>query len=774
MITYNSILKNLKRFNVDHKEKIVNLTNYETYDDLISDSNNFTGLYDYDITDPYWLISDFDDETWYINVNSREDKEIIWKNIILSDESRLTDKKNSRLLLFLKHLIIAPNHALTNGGSILKNSSIRSNINASIQLINILLTHDNLIKVCNDSLDNINTDFIMSILLRYCNSGYYGAINFQEKLYSFSENLNVSEEFQSYYSFKKKFPHLTNINKKNNVINENMTFLAYKLYCNGYYSTDGSTIKSKKLFNDVFNKCIIDTGSYSRTGVLNYLKLKRQRGTREYLSINDYDDQDGFSQQSLQSIINVINYIPLSSTYSGFNSNIIDSSEITIERLATLHSFKTRNRVFTLPPDFVLKSMKKAFELNISNKFDSSALWNKNLIEPGEPVLLIDLLFDSIIKFHEVTSNLDKNSTKYRKLMKSCDFISHQLKELGFDQFFRPKKNELTVGESQRECKYVVEYYKVLLGSILVLVGALNARRVQEVTSLPSIGNLTPNINPWLEDRKKNASQEDLLEFYLRFFAAKSGIGGEESLLEYTERPTPLIIAKLIYKLQRFNSIIIKKGLMNNNLALFNGVGTLDGIFYPLDKKQYNEYISYFCDYIETVTTIIDGEVYRYYIREHELRRFFAILFFWAYEDKRLDSLRHQLSHTNIEHLYNYISESLPGNIFNTVKANYLSNTLHKLDDSILNKLNNCLINSFGVNSINITTAKLFVKSYYENDILSEDFKINIDHETILNQAEIEGQILYLFDNDIISLEPTFYKKDDENRYYFSLKIKDL
>lgn len=185
--------------------------------------------------------------------------------------------------------------------------------------------------------------------------------------------------------------------------------------------------------------------------------------------------------------------------------------------------------------------------------------------------------------------------------------------------------------------------------------------------------------------------------------------------------------------------------------------------------------MSYFCDYIKTPTTVLDGVTYRYYILEHELRRFFALLFFWSSGDKKIDSLRHQLAHSDASHLYNYISESITGDILNSTKATYLSHKFRNLKSTDLEKINVALSSQFGVDSINLTTTSDFMDLYFPDDVQDEDFNLSIDPEILVQQAKLEGQIQYLLDNDIIALEPEFFKNEsNESTFNFVVKVKDL
>ncbi|MDA0155132.1 site-specific recombinase, partial [Vibrio sp. Makdt] len=586
----------------------------------------------------------------------------------------------------------------------------------------------------------------------------------------------ISEEV-SFEDFLEEYPYLLdNVNILFVSEKERQRHLdnAYKLYTNGFYR---KSLEKKDLLPQpnyarvtkaIFGRSIIPLTNYSNISALEKYQIKPNSSDRKYKAINHYTDKDkeSMSQSSVTALIYIIKHIPVSAQLAKLDNLNIDPSLITLKRLKNLHDFKPVGRTFSLPPIFVLRSMEKAFELNLGQKFKKDDLWYPDLITSNEPVLMIDLLFDTILKFTEETKGLKRNSSPYKNIIKKSTFISDKLKDLGFNKFLNSK------GYDPHEVNSVVYFYKVLMGSVHVLTGTLNARRVSEFISLPPFENLVPSDeNPWL----KNNSVA-FADYNLRFWPAKTGVGGKISLLECIERPTPLIIAKLIYKIEKYNMLFIEKGLYSKeNIALFNGVSFNNFKLHPLDNKQFNEAISYFCDYINTPTTIINGTIYRYYILEHELRRFFALLFFWSSGDKKMDSLRYQLAQSDVKHLYNYISESITGDVLNSTKATYLAYTFRNLNSTDLEKLSVALINQFGVDSINLKSQIDFMELYFPNGALDEDFNLNIDSKVLIEQSKLEGQIQYLLDHDIITLEPEFFKNEsNETAFNFVIKVKDL
>ncbi|WP_425628200.1 site-specific recombinase [Vibrio neptunius] len=775
MRKYNEILNKItNKNNINHEKLAANASNYDTYSELVNSSNELIGIYDYALDCPFWLASDFDDYIWSIELG-KERKLIYWHDIFLSDGSQLTDYKNKKLLDFFKYLILSPNCPVTNGGSVKKTGSINSSIGDSIRIINLILSNDEFLQL-GESFNKLNSDFILSILLKYCKGGYGYAINYNDKLNDFIKTLPyIVKDGVSFENFLEEYPYLIdNVNAFCKTEEDRVEILnnAYKLYINGYYkkSPYKKDLLAKPNYssvtNAIYGKSIIQLTSFKSIDALDKYKIKPTDSSRQFEAINSYQDKETISKSTIHALIYIINHIPVSAQLAKIENLNVDPTTITLHRVKVLHDFKPIGRTFSLPPTFVLKSMEKAFDLVLNKKFSKTDLWYPDVISEGEPVLMIDLINDTILKFQEETKDLRRNSRQYRRIIDKSPFISDRLRELGFNKL----KN--TKGSAPHQVNSIVYFYKVMMGAIYVLTGALNARRVSEFTSLLPVGNLKPsNINPWLSKGSGSFSN-----FKLGFGAAKTGVGGNISLRDYVERPTPLIIAKLIHKIEKYNTVFIEKGFCSiEDISLFNGISFSTFGIHSVDTKQFNEAMSYFCDYIKTPTTVLDGVTYRYYILEHELRRFFALLFFWSSGDKKIDSLRHQLAHSDASHLYNYISESITGDILNSTKATYLSHKFRNLKSTDLEKINVALSSQFGVDSINLTTTSDFMDLYFPDDVQDEDFNLSIDPEILVQQAKLEGQIQYLLDNDIIALEPEFFKNEsNESTFNFVVKVKDL
>ncbi|MFW1480491.1 integrase, partial [Vibrio parahaemolyticus] len=194
---------------------------------------------------------------------------------------------------------------------------------------------------------------------------------------------------------------------------------------------------------------------------------------------------------------------------------------------------------------------------------------------------------------------------------------------LGITQVLPFEKGDATKFELIRDSNSLFELYRVLTGASQFVLGTVSARRQGELLSLKSYGNLSPNLNPFDDDNKN-------LEYSLVFKLKKSGNGGNISSNKTIERPITTSIAKIIWRLEEFNKRAISLGIFKGKtLTLFSTLTASTCTLSKSTKSAYNERLDNLCDYFETDLVLYDnGEFRRNYVRQHQLRRFFALLFF--------------------------------------------------------------------------------------------------------------------------------------------------
>lgn len=264
------------------------------------------------------------------------------------------------------------------------------------------------------------------------------------------------------------------------------------------------------------------------------------------------------------------------------------------------------------------------------------------------------------------------------------------------------------------------ELLRVLYGAVQITVGTLMARRVRELTGLVAGSCLDKDGE------------------YLIFELGKSGALDQR---ETEAKPIPPVAARFIREIERLQGGLLELGLIESRQSLFSypcGAGN------NVLSEDYEVYFSntndYFCDYFELP---VDGEGRRYYIRQHQLRRFFAMLFFWSNSFGGLETLRDFLGHTNAEHVYNYITECTPGVLLRSVQAEWASEAV-KTQWEAANEL---------------------------ADLVAEHFQTR--NFRVLRDDELAEYIEGLLEDGLVTIAPEFLDEGRQYRVLIKVSPKD-
>lgn len=216
---------------------------------------------------------------------------------------------------------------------------------------------------------------------------------------------------------------------------------------------------------------------------------------------------------------------------------------------------------------------------------------------------------------------------------------------------------------------------------------------------------------------------------------------------------------------------------------MFNNLNTKDCQLSKISSVTYNAHLDALCDYVETDLVQYDnGEYRRNYVRQHQLRRFFAMAFFWSKGFDGMDALRWMLGHSDMEHLYNYISESETGAVLNGAKASVIvrgvvdsTSELAKLEG--IEEVRKIIAERLTGNSstpITIESVSEAVEDYDDESYLT------VPHISQLQkEQDIETEVITLLKEGRITLEPEFFIIEDidgntTQTFNLILKIKDL
>jgi hypothetical protein len=725
--------------------------------------NIHTGVYEYQKHGAFWLKSKFKDNIWILKFG-KSDTTIEWNKVELNDGTKLTAPNNAKILDTFKYWILACGDPVAHGGKLVTLQYTKRKIQEVITIINGILLHSSHIDLAKNHFALANFDFFISLFRKMMISGSTeGVYNHVENVrnYLIEKIEKISEK--DVEKFKCKYPYLSvdliESEQTLNLTNEQRIKSCFWLSKIGYYKKGGKFwVKGNGsvLKEVIYSNRIIPRKIYLPT--FPELWLQDEVLKTEYKPIgyrNESDDSESMKPATLSQYLVSLNYLFFVAEKKGVVD--INTDELQKVDLSAIYDSLlglSNGRMRTQDAEFVLSLMRSSFEFIIEHQ-------------------------DSIL---ESMFNVMKVFAKYRKINPNGQsdwlisvgksLINDDLIKLGVNIIPRFKKGANDRFISLRTNKSLGELYTILVGNICILIGATLARRGGEKESLKPFGNLVPDKNPY-----ENKNQE----YCLRFKNKKSGVSLGNSHNKVEERPILHTIAGFIWKLEQFNKSLIESGVSNEKeIGLLNSFSHHHTpMFIKLDKGRMGDALDTVCDYFETpIYELSAGRFFRNYIRSHQLRRFFAMCFFWSANDNDgMDTLRWMLGHTDLEHLYHYISESDTGGVLKGVKANYivkglLDSTKEIADLENIDELERLIMKRFSLDEHGTVSVVSIQEAFETFDY--QHYKTNPSLEQIKIVSQLEDFVGTLIDNEAISLEPEFFtaKVNGEAKIDFHLVLK--
>lgn len=312
---------------------------------------------------------------------------------------------------------------------------------------------------------------------------------------------------------------------------------------------------------------------------------------------------------------------------------------------------------------------------------------------------------DIITSYENFINDYQKRKGKVKNRFIIQDSITPKLQELGVTNWLF--NNKMDRYKSLRQNKNLKDLIDVYYGAVQFITGALSARRQSELASLKAFHCIDKENQQIIFKKSKSTK----------------GLFGVKDVLRI---PIDNLIIEQLLKLEKIQKIT------NNETWLFAA---------PSQKiLKHNVKINYdtldkFFDYIEI--PVVDGK--RKYIRQHQLRRFFAMVFFWGNGLGGLDNLRCFMGHTDVKHVYYYITENVSGSVLSATKAQYAAE--HLKDNKTLENL---------------------VKERYNTD--------NVD---IIDIDELTYFIEDLIEEGDVTVEPDFFENNSGEQYQILIKVTE-
>jgi len=741
------LVEDSKKMHKDYQRLISGLSPEESLlvsMELVQDS---VEQYDLSLTQPDWLLSDIRQNVWHVLLNGAEivldfDVEFI------SSEGRaekLVSEKHMVLLNSFKCWLLIQSSPMHTGYQQLSKKTVSVKLRHTLYLIDFLLLNSKAISL-EKHFSLWDKDFVRATLEKI-----FEQASVTKGIYETEKRLDefLNESIKSYSDdyLESSFEKLaTKFYLPNEVIKRytphHRRLLGF-LYSEGAIETRRkggrfSLIKlnflREKLFANTLYGHKVMQPKLEKYAVSNEFSAALysefpQHPLNKRLDIGISESYFGNIKQTLYLLAGIESL----GRHIGLETSKISSTCFEDIKLNALMTTVTKNtgRVPTIGASEVLPQIRNGFEFIFKNK--------TVIFEAVESVL------SSSLKEIEQTSWKKFCEHGYKKYLPQ-EAVDLGIEVLGYNV------NEDELFKKRRENKDLFFLFNVLQGALQVIVGSTMARRMGELVELDPFEALLPKgIDPECSPST---------DFNLVFDNRKSGVVyGGEIVREQLSRPILNRVASIIYQWQKFNLRISKQGLLKNlnEVGLFTSLSSQTVAFKEGNTESSIDNFDAFCDYFETRSYVDEnGVTRRLYIRQHQLRRFFAMTFYWAYGYEASETLRYFLAHTDIEHLERYVTEETSGEVLRGVQAERMIDGIRNRDISHIGELEVILKNKFGLNSVEYATYSEISEDIEDELIVLEKIHEHVVPQRYKNYDALLSGIEKLLSDGVISLKAEY------------------
>lgn len=663
-----------------------------------------------------WLLSDFDKNRWEYSFGFKTPKIIDW-NVTLNDGSSLTDNKNKDLLDGFKYFITASTNSQSQ--SVTNATGTRANeLGRALHIVDFILLNAQAFQLAEHGLAGLGRDTLKLILSEIASSK-----DSAESVYGWSKraslyclNLVLKTNQSDIKQALKKWPELATITPEqidNNTLDiplEVIPQVRAALYLNDIYRyargkgyVANSVTISKEIYRDTLK------GRFEDKPVIEMLAVKDDEAfVREFLPIMvTTATRERMGEANFQEYKKTL--------YSLGNLHEVGLPAPAAADLVSAKNFMLETdiagRFRTLPSRVVFSAVRNAIEMHIKHGKMIVNGWCR-------------------ISLHCKLKGISSSELTDRELHR---IVGDDLRNLGVKGLGLSRRGVGTIYADRtkapineyfsdlRANKGLLELVKVYVGAAQIVVGALMARRVGELKELHA-SKCLDTTEQWLifENRKST----------YKLFGTR----------QIEARPIEPIAVQMIKNLIRLQKILKRLGYSNELKEVFCSPSIQGGLSLSnVTSHTYNQNLDYFCDYFETEK---NEEGKRYYIRQHQLRRFFAMLFFYSSSFGGMETLQWMLGHTDVKHVWQYITESLDGATLKGAKTQYVAESL---------------ING------NIQS--------FEDLAALMKFRYGTEDFTVVDADELEDHLAALLDEGAITIEPEFFEDDEGQKFKVIAKV---
>lgn len=402
-------------------------------------------------------------------------------------------------------------------------------------------------------------------------------------------------------------------------------------------------------------------------------------------------EDDRASEEYVQSFLRTIDSMRVAEAH-GFQLVSSGSLDALYERPAGRDDTKGHGRFTTLPGPVAAGFFRKSVDL---------------LLDFG------DTLVDAYLG---IVRDIAQGSPRS---LQASQIVSNEARRLGVQRWSIPTHgvSSKEYFERLRRNEGLLDMLHVLLGGLLVLINTLMARRAHELLTL--------------NDNCVITTSEGL---FLRFILGKANVG---EIREIVRRPMPNVAGRairLILRLKRGTEALglaVPKVLFVMPLADGSGLRAMTAADFALCLNRFSDWMA----------SPLDERGRRHYPRIHQLRRNFAMWFFYRGGTGGLEVLRYFLGHTNWRDVWRYIQESVSGRVLTWIRAGYAASHVQAGQDDAQ------------------SLARLIVERYGIADL------------KILPEADLTDHIADLLKRGEVTVEPIFFDGANGEDYKIMINV---
>jgi hypothetical protein len=573
-----------------------------------------------------WRISDFIADVWECLFGTT--RTTIDFRKVLDDGSLLTDSKNRELLDSIKKFLCLQTHPALTGSVVLAPATARMRIALAIATLDYFLLRSDEFQIATHGLRFVTANDVMGLIAVIASHRSPTRSIYEPKSRILSYLSQVQVPASALAKLQKTTPDLFELAEDEELsLSRKQTLVArawLKLHDCYVPSTSGTTeyryrVVRKRVLSEAIGRYVLNDFHFEKLELPGLDVAPSRRFTREMSAVpaNNLDEDERSSREYVNQYIAVVRSARVAQQHgiSLFSERALTALETA--PILLKDRTKERARFTTLP-------------FSLANDLLSNSI--AFYLEYAEPIV------DYYLTLARKGGDIHAMAAPIPSKLAALGVVKWRSNATTADEFF---------GQLRRsECLF--NMLEVLYGAIAVMVNTLMARRVSE-----------------LEDLRADSIVEEHGTYFLAFNLRKANV------LEHrkrTLRPVPAIAAEALKLLARLSQSMRDLGYQNDGklFAIPYSGWQRKPPHFGVCQPDFTRFFDRFCDYFQTVQ---DERGRRYYVRAHQLRRNFAMLFFWQGSFGGVEVLRYFLGHNKPQMIYRYVTEAVPGKILRRVMA---------------------------------------------------------------------------------------------------------